>query len=196
MLLGNKKSKKTPAVNSGSMADISFLLLTFFLLTSSIDTDMGIIRQLPPPLPPNAEKPEIKERNVLQVMVNFQNSLRVRGANMDISELRQATKEFFTNPFNDPHKSEQVERTVEGLGVVMMSKGVVSLQNDNGTSYEMYIKVQNELTAAFSEMRDDFCKARFGVKFADVNEETKKAVQKAIPVSVSEAEPKDYGGNK
>jgi len=192
-----RKIKKSPGINGGSMSDISFLLLTFFLLTSSIDTDLGIVRQLPPPLPPNAEKPEIKERNVLTVLIDFQDRLRVRRENMDIADLRKATKEFFLNPYNDPHQSEQVERTIEGLGVVSCSKGVVSIQNDNSTSYEMYIKVQNELTAAFNEMRNEYAMQHYGVKFADLSDShIKRAIQKAIPVAISEAEPKDYGGKK
>ena len=100
-------AKKTPSINTGSTADISFLLLTFFLLTSSIDTDLGIARRLPPPLPPDAEKPEIKDRNVLPVLVSFDDRLRVKGENIDISELRRTTKEFLSNPLNDAHKSEQ-----------------------------------------------------------------------------------------
>ena len=189
--------KKSPPINSGSMADISFLLLTFFLLTSSIDTDQGIIRRLPPPLPPNADKPEIKERNVLKVLVNMNDLLRVKDENLDISELRRVTKEFLSNPYGDPRKSEQVEKDIPLLGKVMVSKGVISLQNDHGTSYEMYIKVQNELTAAVTELRDAFSKERFGVKFSDLKNETmKEAIQKAIPIPISEAEPKDIGGKK
>ncbi len=137
--------KKTPGINGGSMSDISFLLLTFFLLTSSINSDSGIARRLPPPLPPNVEKPEIRQRNVMAVMVNFQDQLRVRGEVMDISQLRGAVKDFLGNPFNDPSLSEQEEVTVEGLGTVRKSKGVISLLNDHSTSYEMYIKVQNDL---------------------------------------------------
>ena len=190
-------AKKSPPINSGSMADISFLLLTFFLLTSSIDTDQGIIRRLPPPLPPNAEKPEIRERNVMAVLVNFNDQLRVRGENMDISELRAAAKEFLSNPHNDPHKSEQIEREVPGLGTVMVTRGVISLQNDHATSYEMYIKVQNELSAAVSELRDELSRQRFGVRFSELREDhLRTAIQAAVPMPISEAEPRDLGGRR
>jgi biopolymer transport protein ExbD len=189
--------KKSAPINSGSTADISFLLLTFFLLTSSIDTDLGIARRLPPPLPPDAEKPEIRERNIMAVKVNSNDELRVRGENMDITELRRVTKEFLSNPYNDPNKSEQTEKDIPVLGKMMVSKGVISLQNDHSTSYEMYIKVQNELTAAVNELRDVLSKDRFGVKFSDLKNETlKEAIQKAIPVPISEAEPVDFGGKK
>jgi biopolymer transport protein ExbD len=187
--------KKSTTINSGSTADLAFLCLAFFMMTSSMDQDSGIIRKLPPPLPPDAEKPEIRERNVLPVLVNLHDQLRVKGENLDISELRRVAKEFLSNPYNDPHKSEQLEKEFPGLGTVMTSKGVVSLQNDHGTSYEMYIKVQNELTAAFNELRDEMSKKHFGVTFSNLrNDELRESVQKAIPVAISEAEPKTYGG--
>ena len=82
-------ARKSPEINSGSMADISFLLLTFFLLTSSINTDLGITRKLPPPLDPNAPvPPPIKERNVFVVLVNSRNDLMVEGRPMNVKDLK------------------------------------------------------------------------------------------------------------
>jgi biopolymer transport protein ExbD len=190
-------AKKAPAINSGSTADLAFLCLAFFMMTSSMDHDSGIIRRLPPPLPPDAEKPEIRERNVLPVLVNLHDQLRVKGETIDIRELRRITKEFLSNPYNEAHKSEQVEREYPHLGTVTISRGVVSLQNDHGTSYEMYIKVQNELTAAFNELRDEMSKRHFGVTFTNLrNEEARESIAKAIPVAISEAEPRDMGGRR
>jgi biopolymer transport protein ExbD len=189
--------KKSTTINSGSTADLAFLCLAFFMMTSSMDTDSGIIRRLPPPLPPDAPKPDIRERNVLQVMVNMHDQVGVKGEFIDISELRAITKEFLSNPHNDPHKSEQQEKDYPGLLGVRTSKGVISLQNDMTTSYEMYIKVQNELTAAVNELRDALSKERFGVPFAYLrNEELRTSIQSAIPVPISEAEPRDIGGRK
>ncbi|MCL2683141.1 MAG: biopolymer transporter ExbD [Bacteroidales bacterium] len=190
--------KKSPTINGGSTADLAFLCLAFFMMTSSMDTDSGIIRRLPPPLPPDAPKPpEIRERNVLQVQVNMYDQLRVNREFIDISELRNVTKEFLSNPFNDPHKSEQYEQDIPGLGKVMRSRGVISLQNDNTTSYEAYIRVQNELTAAFNELRDALSRDRFGVTFANLrNEELREAIQRAIPMAISEAEPRNDGGRR
>jgi len=187
--------KKSPTINGGSTADLAFLCLAFFMMTSSMDHDAGIIRRLPPPLPENFERPEIRERNVLQVLVNSQDLLRVKGETIDIRELRGIVKEFLSNPFNDPHKSEQEEREFPFLGTVSRSRGVVSLQNDNLTSYEMYIKVQNELTAAFNELRDEMSRSHFGVPFASLrNEDMRLAIQGAIPMAISEAEPREVGG--
>jgi biopolymer transport protein ExbD len=190
-------AKKAPAINSGSTADLAFLCLAFFMMTSSMDHDSGIIRRLPPPIPPNAEKPEIRERNVLQVQVNFHDQIGVGGHFIDIRDLRNITKEFISNPYNDLRKSEQEEREFPLLGRVMFSKGVVSLRNDHGTSYEMYIKVQNELTAAFNELRDEMSRKHFGVPFANLrNEEARESIQRAVPVAISEAEPRDEGGRR
>lgn len=188
--------RKTPEVNSGSMADISFLLLTFFLLTSSINTDQGISRKLPPPLDPNAPIPPIKERNVLKVLVNMGDMLMVNGQQSDISTLKDDAVKFLTNPTNDPNMSEQKEEEIGSLGVVRKSKGIISLQNDRGTSYGMYIKVQNELTKAVNELRDKMAMDKFGKKYEDLSEDLKKDIQKAVPIAISEAEPKNIGGAK
>ncbi|MDE5544369.1 MAG: biopolymer transporter ExbD [Bacteroidales bacterium] len=190
-------AKKSPTINGGSMSDISFLLLTFFLLTSSINTDLGIARKLPPPLPPDAPKPEIHDRNVFKVAVNFRDELQVQGKLADIADLRDMAKEFLANPNNNPKMSEKKMEDIAGLGPVAVSKGVVSLRNDRGTSYEMYVRVQNELTAAFHELRDELSQERFGIRFNDLTKDADiEAIQKAIPLTISEAEPTAVGTTK
>jgi biopolymer transport protein ExbD len=190
-------ARKIPEINSGSMADISFLLLTFFLLTSSINTDMGISRKLPPPIDPSVKPPEIKKRNIFTVLVNANDQLLVNGSLGDISTLKTKTLEFLTNPSSDPNLPEKTIRYIDLLGNIEVSKGVISLQNDRGTSYEIYIKVQNELTAAVNELRNKLSKEKFGKSFEDLKSDAKReAIQKAIPISISEAEPKDVGGIK
>ncbi|MDE6493564.1 MAG: biopolymer transporter ExbD [Bacteroidales bacterium] len=187
-------AKKSPTINGGSMSDISFLLLTFFLLTSSIDTDLGIARKLPPPLPPDAPKPEIHDRNVFKVAVNFRDELQVQGKLADVADLRAMAKEFLANPGNDPKKSDKKVKDIELLGSIPVSEGVVSLRNDRGTSYEMYVKVQNELTAAFHELRNELSQEKFGMKFDDLKRENQiAAIQKAVPLTISEAEPTSAG---
>ena len=151
-------ARKIPEINSGSMADISFLLLTFFLLTSSINTDMGISRKLPPPIDPSIKPPEIKKRNIITVLVNANDQLLVNGSIGDITTLKSKTVEFLSNPSNDPNMSEKTIKYIDLLGNIEVSKGVISLQNDRGTSYEMYVQVQNELTAAVNELRDQLSK--------------------------------------
>ena len=189
---------KTPGLNTGSMSDISFLLLTFFLLTSSINTDQGIQRKLPPPLIAQGDDIQMHKRNVLVVLVNMNDQIMVNSEFLpDVNMLKEKTKEFISNPSGDLNLSDKKQLYVQELGTEeTVSKGVVSLQNDRGTSYEMYIAVQNQLTAAFNELRDEFSNARFGKPFNNLNNTQRKGVQKVIPINISEAEPVNYGGNK
>ncbi len=187
-------SRKTPELNASSMADIAFLLLIFFLVTTTMDVDTGITRKLPPPPDPNQEPPEIKDRNIFNVLVNKYDDLLVEGKPSSIETLKQDAKEFLSNPYNREDLPEKTMRFVEGLGDISVSKGVISLKNDRGTSYEMYISVQNELTAAVNELRDELSKEKFGMKFDDLKDENQiNAIQKAVPVSISEAEPENIG---
>ncbi len=178
------------------MADISFLLLTFFLLTSSIDTDLGIARRLPPPLPPDRPKPpDIHRRNIFEVKVRRDDKLLFNSEYGNIENLKDRAKEFLGNPNDLPNLPEKEEKKIQGLGTYKVSKGVISLQNDRGTSYDMYIQVQNELTKAVNEMRSDLSKEKFGRIYEDLTPAQRKAIDEAIPVAISEAEPKNVGGN-
>jgi biopolymer transport protein ExbD len=186
--------RKTPGLNTGSMSDISFLLLTFFLLTSSINTEQGIPRKLPPPKADDAKEQQvdINRRNVLNVLVNFRDEISVNGEVMMVSELKDKAKEFFANPTNDPSLPEKVNKPIDGIGDFPVSKGVVSLTNDQGTSYNMYVQVQNELQRAVNELRDETALQYFGKKFSALDSSAQRAVTSAIPMSISEAPPMDY----
>ena len=187
-------ARKTPGLNTGSMSDISFLLLAFFLMVSNINTDMGIARKLPPPLPEDAEAPDVRERNIFVVLVNKDDRLLYNNEYGRIEDLKDRAKEFLGNPENLPNLPEKVPTEIPLLGTVEVSKGVISLRNDRGTSYDMYLQVQNELTAAIKEMRDELATTRFGKKFADISESQREAIEQAIPVAISEAEPTKIGG--
>ena len=158
--MARRGGKKLPALNGSAMSDISFLLLTFFLLTSSINTDSGIQRRLPPPSDPNVKPPDIHKRNTFIVLVNMNDQLLINGEPGDINSLKDRAKEFLGNPRNLPNLPEKDTREIDLLGKVEVSKGVISLQNDRGTSYKMYIQVQNELTAAVNELRNDLAKRK------------------------------------
>jgi biopolymer transport protein ExbD len=188
-------AKEVPEINAGSMADIAFLLLIFFLVTTTMDVDTGIIRKLPPPVEDDTEI-DIKDRNIFKVLISNSDRLMVEGSLSDIRTLKSDVKEFMTNPNNREDLPEKKLLFIDNLGEVEVSSGVVSLKNDRGTSYEMYIKVQNELTAAFAELRDELSVQYYGVKFDNiVNEDQKKAIQQAVPMAISEAEPENIGGN-
>ncbi len=182
-------------INAGSMADIAFLLLIFFLVTTTMDVDTGITRKLPPPLDPEIEPPDVKDRNIFNILVNSSDRLRVEGKEGNIATLKDEAKEFLSNPYNLEDLPEKNLKVIEGLGEYPVSKGVISLKNDRGTSYDMYIQVQNELAAAILELRDELSIEKFGVRFKKLFSETqRKAIQKAIPMSISEAEPENVGG--
>jgi biopolymer transport protein ExbD len=187
-------------VNAGSMADIAFLLLIFFLVTTTMDTDSGIVRKLPPmPEEQQEEDVQIKERNVFVVLVNRDNRLLVEGELMSLRDLKDATKEFIMNPTNDPNLPALEPVEVDYFGTVnVTTKHVISLQNDRGTSFETYIAVQNELAKAVNELRDELSMRQFGKKYTDLDpiddEDKKDAVEKIVPMKISEAEPKNIGG--
>lgn len=186
--------KKVPEINASSMADIAFLLLIFFLVTTTMDVDSGIIRRLPPMPDPTVKPPDVKTRNMFKVSVNSKDGLFVDGKIGSIETLKEQAKRFLSNVNNDEHLPEKREENIPGLGTYDVSKGVISLKNDRGTSYNMYILVQNELTAAINELRDELSRERFGSPFIELKEDKKDAIQKAIPMSISEAEPENIGG--
>ena len=187
-----RKKKKVPEINASSMADISFLLLIFFLVTTTMDTDSGITRRLPPPVENPDMDVKVKERNILNVMINKYDKLMVNGKPCDISELKEKTKAFITPNPNDEKAPEIEVKDIELIGSFTTNKGVVSLKNDRGTSYQMYIAVQNELAKAFNELREDVAWRYFQQHYADMTDKDKvDAVNKAVPVRVSEAEPEE-----
>ena len=190
--------KKVPEINGSSMADIAFIALIFFLMVTTMDKEEGIARQLPP-IPPEDQKVEdqkVNRRNIIQVKINAADRLLAGGVPMDVSQLKDKIKEFMTNPYDDPNLPEKEEQDIPGLGKVKVSKGVISLQNDRGTSYQAYITVQNELVKAINELRDDFSMQHFGKKYSKLDDDQVDLVRKAVPQRISEAEPKDVKKKK
>lgn len=191
-------ARKLNEINASSMADISFLLLIFFLVTTSMNVSTGLTRRLPPPLPPD-QKPQdidIKKRNIFVVKINSLNQLLVQGEEMNIRDLKEKAKEFVKNEANDAHLPEKFTKEFETLGVVEYTRDhVISVQNDVDTQYQAYIDVQNELVAAYNELRNELSQLKFGKKFDELNELQQKDVQTVYPQKISEAEPKNYGGS-
>lgn len=182
-------------INAGSMADIAFLLLIFFLMVTTMDIESGLQRRLPPMPDENQKQDDIQvnRRNILVVRLNDSDGLLAGGEMMDVSMLKDKAKEFLLNPADDVTLPEKEEKMIEGFGPYRVSKGVISLQNTRGTSYKAYIEVQNELVKAVNEIRDDFAMANFGKKYIALDEERQRIVRDAIPQNISEAEPKDTG---
>ena len=185
--------KKTPEINSSSTADIAFLLLCYFLMTTTMDQDMGLQRRLPP-MPDKNQKVEdqkVNRRNIIVVKINSADRLLAGTEPMHVSQLKDKIKEFLTNPANDANLPEKEEIQIEGYGPCMVSKGVISLQNDRGTGYQAYMAVQNELVKAVNELRDEWSMANYGKPYLKLDEDQQGIVREAVPQNISEAEPKD-----
>ena len=194
-----RKKRSMPGINSSSTADIAFMLLIFFLTTTSMDTDKGLARRLPPPPDPNVKKNDdlkVKERNVLQVRINKDNQLMVGSEYMEVSQLKAKAKEFIANPNDDANLPEKHVVNIPLLGgdCMVAKNHVISVTNDVGTTYQAYIDVQNELVAAYNELRNEKAKEAFGKEYADCSEDEQKAIREFHPQKISEAEPKKYGG--
>ncbi len=192
------------------MADIAFLLLIFFLVTTTIEKDKGIARQLPPK-DEITDPPKIKEKNLFIVTVNRSDQLLVEEKLMELKDLRQAAIAFLDNggaPSGSPEYCSYCKGKRNPKSSDNPDKAVISVQNDRLTSYKMYISVQNELVAAYNFLRDRESERLYGWKFTEIsnaidegsfkgNEETVKPklenIQKLFPLKLSEAEPKKSG---
>ena len=206
-----RKKRKVPGLNGSSLADISFILLIFFLITTSMDTDTGLVRRLPPPPDPNQmeEDVKVKGRNVLVVSVNMNNEImyyygdeskRVTVMDVKPEELRAIAKEFIANPENKPNMPEfhPADPPLPLLGAYPVTKNhIISVQTDRATKYEVYFQIQNELMAAYNELREEFSREKFGKYYRHLDPESDEAlaVRGVYPLKISEAEPKKYGGN-
>ena len=180
-------------INAGSMADIAFLLLTFFMMVTTMDTETGIQRRLPPMPDENQieQAEQINKRNIMVVLINNNDRLFAGGQEMPIVMLKEKVKEFLTNPANLPNLPEKREKEIEGFGPYMVSRALVSLQNTRGTSYKAYIEVQNELVKAFNDVRDEFAMQNFGKKYDLLDEDQQRIARDAVPMNLSEREPRD-----
>lgn len=176
------RNRMSNEVNAGSMADIAFLLLIFFLVTTTIASDKAIAVKLPPWS--NEPPPEMKlnSRNVYSVLVNAADQLLVRGELTELSELRERTKEFIINPTG----REDLAKSP--------NQAIISLKNDRGTSYGRYLEVYNELKGAYNELWDEEAMDSYGVPYSDdMPYDQRKAIKDKIPFVISEAEPSNFG---
>ena len=177
------------------MADIAFLLLIFFLAATTMDSDTGLMRQLPaipdPNVPQDVKK--INDRNILEVKVNKDNLLLVEGELTELQAAEGDADKFIVNAGDHPGMPEKEVVNLPYFGNVPVTKAVISLQNDIGTKYGVYIAVQNELIAARSKLRDDLARQQFGVPYEKLDEDRQGAVDDFYKVPISEAEPKRIG---
>lgn len=209
-----KTNRKVPALNASSMADVSFLLLCYFLMVSSMDVDSGLARRLPPP-PQNEQEQtsvDVQRRNLLVVLVNSQNEILVQDqqgmvvyANENELEggpgnlaMKDVVKEFVLNTSNSPDLPQLIEEDFgPPIGTVpVTSSHVISIQNDATTRYSAYIAVQNEVVRAYNELRNEGARKYFGVSYDELSISQKEQIDNLYPQRISEAEPKNYGGGE
>lgn len=193
--------RSAPEVNAGSMADIAFLLLIFFLVTTTIETDTGITRKLPPIPEENTPPPEINDRNVFTVSINKNDELLVEDKRMELKDLRESARVFLDNGAKGCDYCQGLRDPSSSDNPV---KAVISLHNDRETNYGMYIAVQNELVAAYNILRNRESQRLFGTNYVDMEnkfngmkdgkdkEQLKaniKTIREMYPEKLSEAEP-------
>ena len=194
------KKRKMPGLNTSSTADISFMLLIFFLVTTSMDTDQGLARSLPKPPEDDQSNNEIKvkERNILNIRINKDNYLLIGDDYATLADVKERAKEFIKNEENKPNLPELKPHKVKELGKTFMvtENHVISVQTDRGTDYGVYFAVQDALVSAYNEIRDEFSKQEFGYKYDQLDADQQKIVRDVYPQKISEAEPKKYGGQQ
>ncbi|EAQ39221.1 hypothetical protein MED134_01340 [Dokdonia sp. MED134] len=199
--------RNAPEINAGSMADIAFLLLIFFLVTTTIEKDRGLVRALPPEQPENVEPPIIKEKNLFVVIVNKNDELLVEDKPMEMKDLQEAAIAFLDNggvPKGQEGYCDYCQGERDPSSSDFPDKAIVTVKNDRETSYDTYITVQNELVGAYNFLRDRESQRLYGWKFTEVkkaidegvykgNEESAKEkldiIKKMYPQKLSEIDP-------
>ena len=191
-----KKKRKMPGLNTSSTADISFMLLIFFLVTTSMDTDQGLGRTLPRPPEDEEQNNEIKvkERNILNIRINKDNYLMIGDDYVTVADVKERAKEFIQNKDNRSNLPEVQMKNIELIGQYPVTVNhVISVQTDRGTSYGVYFQVQDALVSAYNELRNELAKEKFHVTYAQCTKEEQKAIREVYPQKISEAEPNKYG---
>ena len=190
--------REVQEINASSMADIAFLLLIFFLVTTTMDVDTGLMRQLPP-IPDKDQidtNVKINERDILRVLVNDRGDILVNGRPKDIGRLKEEALKFIRSDRNNEKLPQMEEKTIKGIPAgknpVLVPQGIISLQTGSSTTYGKYVQVQDVLVAAYNEVRDEAAMYYFGKKsFDELNTTQQDAIKEIYPQKISEAEPKE-----
>ena len=188
------KNKRTrPEINTGSIADIAFLLLIFFLVATTINSEIGIQRKLPKHQPEPGQTMDIHDRNILKVELNAKDEILVEGEYSSLKELKSLATAFIDNNgkgicayclgAKNPSSSDSPE------------KAVISIQNNRNTSYNAYVAVQNELTAAYNKLREREALLRYNQSFEKLKGHKKKEISNLYPIIISEAQAVDLASN-
>ena len=169
-----RRFEQIPELNTSSTADISFMLLIFFLVTSSMDTDKGLLRQLPPPLQEQQPPQDIRKDHVLQVTLDASDQLAVNGTLLTTQQLKEQIMEFIA-----------ADRTDH----------VISIRTDRATTYEAYFRMQNAIVAAYNQLREKYARERYGKGYDELVEEQRDEVNQYYHQRISESKPSTGGAS-
>ena len=188
-----RQRRRVPGLNTASIADISFTLLILFLVVTSMDEDKGLTRHLPPVSTEITPPAEMLERNVMRIEISSDNSLSVNGETIQVEELRPRVMQFVDNPDNSPSLPEKHPVEIYGLGRCAVTDGhVIQIKTDRAADYDTYFQVQNEIVAAYQQLRDQLARKRFNKPYASCSEEQRVALRDYYPQRVAE----EYSGQK
>lgn len=179
-MLIKKRKREEAEINGSSMADIAFLLLIFFLVTTTINVDTGIGLVLPPPLE-DEEPPPIRERNLMNILVNSEGRILMDEQPYQISEVKTRLIEFIKNPTNDPNLAETPDLAI------------VSIKTQRETPYRIYVNMLDEVMGAYKDLRDEASRANYGVPYGALDEDSpqQNQIKDMYPKKISIAEPGD-----
>jgi biopolymer transport protein ExbD len=186
-----RRRKEVPALNTTSTADISFMLLIFFLVTSSMDTDKGLPRQLPPPDDSTEQQEvEVKKRNVLELRLDKEDRLTCNGEPINTTELTARVAEFVMNKSDDAQLPEKSEREVHLLGRCRVSdRHLITVEADRLTTYNAYFEMQNAVVRGYAKARNELALQHFGHSLAQCSQEERDALAMVYPQRISETMP-------
>ncbi|WP_435261554.1 ExbD/TolR family protein [Tenacibaculum sp. nBUS_03] len=179
--------RENPEINAGSMADIAFLLLIFFLVTTTMDVDSGVSKKLAERQPENIDKPLVKEKNIFQVSINRNNDLFVEGEIMELKDLKVAAMKFIDNGggIGNPPPGEEQGKACDyckgerdETSSDHPNKAIISVESDRATEYGTYVSVQNELLRAYTDLRNRLCQERYGMSFTELEKAFKDSARK------------------
>lgn len=185
--------RKPPTLNGTQTADMAFIMVCFFMMVTTMGSEFGLIRMLPPWVEDHDAVEPINRRNVFIVGISQNNELLVQNEHVEVRDIREMVKEFFDLSNDCETCPEKEYQELPYIGNIKVNKGaLVSLQNDRSTGYRIYIQVQNEIAAAINELRDDFSMQRFGMKYDDLTSTQQEVVGRQVyPMAISEAEPRN-----
>ncbi|MEQ8524589.1 biopolymer transporter ExbD [Gracilimonas sp.] len=180
-MLLKKRKRESAEINGSSMADIAFLLLIFFLVTTTINVDTGIGLVLPPPLEDDVEPPPIKERNLMNILVNQEGRIVMDEEFYQLGEVKTRLIEFIKNPTNDPNLAETPDLAI------------ISIRTQRETPYRIYVDMLDEVMGAYKDLRDEASRANYGVPYGALEEDSpqQEQVKDMYPKKISIAEPNE-----